>query len=54
MSLLLSIKRGEPAWDLLDLKDVDKLPAVRWKLQNLENLKPEKRAELLERLTNCF
>ncbi|QQR58253.1 MAG: nucleotidyl transferase AbiEii/AbiGii toxin family protein [Candidatus Melainabacteria bacterium] len=52
--LLLSIKRGEPQWDLLDLKDVDKLPAVRWKLQNLENLKPEKRAELLERLTNCF
>lgn len=52
--LLLSIKRGEPQWSLLDLKDVDRLPAVRWKLQNLEKLKPKKRAELLEKLTNCF
>lgn len=44
---LLSFKRGEPAWDLLGLEDVDKLPAVRWKTENLGKLAPDRRAALL-------
>lgn len=47
---LVSVKRGEPDWALLDLPDVKGLPAVRWKLENLAKLSNEKRAELLKRL----
>ena len=35
---LLSVKRGEPDWALLDLPGVKNLPAVRWKLENLAKL----------------
>jgi len=41
---LISIKRGEPDWTLLDLPDVKDLPAVRWKLENLSKLSSEKRS----------
>jgi predicted nucleotidyltransferase component of viral defense system len=47
---LVSVKRGEPGWALLDLPNVKDLPAVRWKLENLATLSNEKRAELLKRL----
>jgi predicted nucleotidyltransferase component of viral defense system len=46
-SFLISIKRGEPDWALLDLYEVRDLPAVRWKLENLAKLGSEKRAQLL-------
>jgi predicted nucleotidyltransferase component of viral defense system len=32
---LISIKRGEPDWALLDLPGAEALPAVRWRLENL-------------------
>jgi predicted nucleotidyltransferase component of viral defense system len=47
---LVSVKRGEPDWALLDLPVAKDLPAVRWKLENLAKLSPEKRAELLKKL----
>lgn len=52
--LLLSIKRGEPQWDLLEISRVDQLPAVRWKVQNLSNLNPSKREELLAKLKSAL
>lgn len=52
--LLLSIKRGSPKWDLLKIDGVEALPAVRWKLQNLEKLTDGKRKELVERLANVL
>lgn len=48
--LLVSVKRGKPDWSLLGLDGVDALPAVRWKLQNLEKLSANKRADLVARL----
>jgi len=48
--LLVSVKRAEPDWALLNLPGVKDLPAVRWKLENLARLSSEKRAELLKRL----
>lgn len=48
--LLLSIKRGSPRWDLLQIDGVEALPAVRWKLQNLKTLPEKKRAQLVEQL----
>lgn len=47
---LISIKRGEPDWALLDLPGVQALPAVRWRLENLARLDAAKRAPLLARL----
>jgi predicted nucleotidyltransferase component of viral defense system len=36
---LRSIHRLEPAWDILGLPGIDKLPAIQWKLLNLQKLK---------------
>lgn len=36
---LLSIKRGEPDWSLLPFSHLSELPALRWKLVNIEKLK---------------
>ena len=47
---LISIKRGEPDWVLLDLPGAEALPAVRWRLENLARLDATKRAALLTRL----
>lgn len=51
---LVSVKRGEPDWALLDLPGIKDLPAVRWKLENLAKLSAEKRAQLLKGLTEAL
>jgi predicted nucleotidyltransferase component of viral defense system len=38
---LLSFKRGKPNWELFDEPSVANLPAVKWKLRNIEKLKQE-------------
>jgi predicted nucleotidyltransferase component of viral defense system len=38
-AFLLSIKRGEPDWSLLPIPHLSELPALRWKLINIEKLK---------------
>jgi len=47
---LISIKRGEPEWALLDLPGAEALPAVHWRLENLARLDGVKRAAFLSRL----
>jgi hypothetical protein len=50
---LLSIKRGEPEWDLLRLPAIENLPALQWKLANVRRLKaknPRKHAKMLDLL----
>ncbi len=47
---LVSVKKGEPDWTLLDLPRAKDLPAVRWKLENLAKLGAKKRAQLLDGL----
>jgi len=36
---LLSLVRNEPNWAALDIPDLDKFPAIRWKLHNLDRLR---------------
>lgn len=36
---LISLKEGGPKWDLFPVKDIDTLPAVQWKLQNIQKVK---------------
>lgn len=47
---LISFESGAPDWALLDLKKVDKLPAVKWRVQNLDKITKNKRAELVAQL----
>ena len=51
---LLSFKRGRPDWSLLGLPGAEDLPAVQCKLQNLAKLTKDKRAALLERLSEVL
>lgn len=47
---LLSFKSREPDWSLLGLPNIDKLPAVRWKLQNIGKMSPQKHADAYNQL----
>jgi predicted nucleotidyltransferase component of viral defense system len=51
---LLSIKRVEPRWDLLPLQHAQTLPAVQWKLQNLQRIEQSKRKTLLAALEKAL
>lgn len=52
--LLISIKRGSPKWELLNIDGVESLPAVRWKLQNLAQLSDNKRSQLVQQLIDAL
>lgn len=47
---LLSLKQGDPRWDLLGLPGVERLPGPQWKLYNLRKMDPKKRGEAVARL----
>ena len=47
---LLSFKKGEPDWSLLDVPNAKTLPAVRWKLENLSRMDKQQRAKSIARL----
>ncbi len=51
---LLSFKARKPDWALLGLPDIDKLPAVRWKMENLEKMTAERHAAALKRLEEAL
>lgn len=51
---LISVKKGEPDWSLLDLPGANDLPAVRWKLENLGKLDEGRRAQLLKGLNEAL
>lgn len=47
---LLSMKQGEPDWDVLGIPHLRNLPALQWKLQNIRRMNADKRAKMLEQL----
>ena len=49
-AFLLSVKGKEPEWALLGFDGIGDLPAVKWKLQNLEKMDEEKHAAAYARL----
>lgn len=53
-SFLLSFKNRTPDWSLLELSGINQLPAVRWKMQNLAKMNPEKHAEAYHRLQHIL
>jgi predicted nucleotidyltransferase component of viral defense system len=49
-AFLVSLKSGQPNWDLMAMKGIQTLPAIQWKLANILKLGDKNRAELLEKL----
>ncbi len=52
-NFLLSFKRGTPNWNLFPIAELKNLPAIQWKLENINKLireNPNKHAELLNTL----
>lgn len=47
---LLSLKEGQPRWDLLPIQGAEKLPAIQWKLLNIRKMKPEHHSKSVKRL----
>ena len=47
---LLSFKNKSPDWSLINMKGVESLPAVKWKLINLENMSADKHKAAYEKL----
>jgi hypothetical protein len=49
-NFLLSIKLGQPNWGLLPISDLDRLPAIQWKLINIQRMAKAKHIKAVERL----
>lgn len=47
---LLSIKLGEPQWELIGIAGIENLPAIRWKLLNIKKLAKKKHLEAVGKL----
>ncbi len=47
---LLSIKQGNPTWDLIPVAGIDQLPAIQWKLANIQKMRSKKHAESVQKL----
>jgi hypothetical protein len=51
---LLSLKKGEPVWSLMDITGIEKLPAIQWKLQNIKKMDGKKHKEAYEKLESIL
>lgn len=51
---LLSMKEGNPHWDLVELEGIDRLPAVQWKLVNISHMDKKKHMVALRKLEECL
>jgi predicted nucleotidyltransferase component of viral defense system len=47
---LLSIKEGDPKWELLGAAGAEQLPAIQWKLMKIKKMKPEHHRQSVQRL----
>jgi predicted nucleotidyltransferase component of viral defense system len=53
-TFLVSIKSGEPNWSVMGLKGIEKLPAIQWKVANIQKIAAKKQNELLEKLKHVL
>ncbi|NOQ96859.1 MAG: nucleotidyl transferase AbiEii/AbiGii toxin family protein [Calditrichae bacterium] len=51
---LVSVKSKKPRWDLIEVEHIKDLPAVKWKLLNLEKMDKESHEEALTKLIRIF
>jgi len=53
-AFLLALKRGDPDWGRLGLRDINRLPALQWKLRNIRNMPREKHRAAVDKLTGIL
>ena len=51
---LLSLKMGEPNWALLKIPNIAELPAIQWKIENIQNMSKKKHHEAIEKLKQAL
>ncbi len=51
---LLSMKKGEPLWDLHPCMHIKDLPAVRWELENILRMEGVKKKEAFNKLEDVL
>jgi hypothetical protein len=51
---ILSVKKGDPEWQLIELEGVSRLPAVQWKLLNIRKMDKARHRQALRRLEECL
>ena len=51
---ILSVKKGDPDWELIELEGIDRLPAVQWKLLNIAKMGKAKHRQALRKLEECL
>jgi predicted nucleotidyltransferase component of viral defense system len=49
-NFLLALKRGTPDWQTFALPEAERLPAIQWKILNLERMNPAKRKKAAAKL----
>lgn len=47
---LVSLKEGNPDWSLLAVLNIERLPAIQWKLKNIQKMDKKKHAFALSEL----
>ena len=53
-AFLMSLKEGQPKWGLMGIKGIENLPAVQWKLMNIQRMSRKKQVEALEKLNRVL
>jgi hypothetical protein len=51
---ILSIKSGSPQWQLFPIRNIEELPAVRWKLQNIRQMSKSKHTAAIQKLKQAL
>lgn len=51
---LLSIKQGEPDWSLMPFDHIQQLPAIQWKLRNVQHMSTHAHKAALDRLCDVL
>ncbi|CAM3537191.1 hypothetical protein [Halomonas lysinitropha] len=53
-AFLISFYEGSPAWEVLGIEGLDRLPAVRWRALNLTRAGPGTRESIIKALNKIF
>lgn len=49
-NFLISVKSGSPDWSLMGIPDIELLPAIQWKIQNIQKMGKAKKQEATDKL----
>ena len=51
---LISIKKGEPNFELMPFKNLNQLPSLKWKLMNIQKMQKAKHQQMLDKLKSAL